>query len=508
MRDTSAQAIWADLDGKKQPLMTRCENYAGLTIPKVCLPIGFQPESTDQAHDFQSIGAQAVNHVVNKLMLAMFAPSRPFFRVAPDARFKQEAAKAGFSETAIANSLSKMERESVAMLDQLGQRPKLYQLMRHLVVTGNVLLCIGEEALRVMGLRYYCVKRTAEGKVHTLVIRECLCYDELTQEVKDATSGRYHDEDEVEWYKVIKLLPNGRYQMTQWIDANQLPKKFNGNWSEAELPYRALTWDLADESDYGTGLVEDYVGDLEALSVLSEAVVDGGVMGSEMRWLVNPAGMTSVDDLNKSKNGDALPGGKDDVTPVNGGNAQAVQQALAVIERYERRVATGFLLNSAVTRDAERVTAEEIRMTAQELESSFGGVYSMLAPTVQSPIASWLLAKSGSNLNGTQLKVVVITGLDALSRNGDLDNLRLCLQDLAQTNGLPEVAQQRVKFDNLAAFIGQGRGIDFGQFFMNDQEFGQLQQQQAAQRTQEAAATAAGEAQGQAQAQPSDQGTQ
>lgn len=508
MRDTSAQAIWSDLDGKKQPLMTRCENYAGLTIPKVCLPIGFQPESTDQAHDFQSIGAQAVNHVVNKLMLAMFAPSRPFFRVAPDSKMKQQLAKAGFTETALANALSKMEREAVAMLDQLGQRPKLYQVMRHLVVTGNVLLCIGDEALRVMGLRYYCVKRTAEGKVHTLIIRECLCYDELSQDVRDATAGRYHDEDEVEWYKVIKLLPNGRYAMTQWVDANQLPKKFNGNWAAEEMPYLALTWDLADESDYGTGLVEDYVGDLEALSVLSEAVVDGGVMGSEMRWLVNPAGMTSVDDLNKSKNGDALAGSKDDVNPITGGNAQAVQQALAVIDKYERRIAAGFLLNSAMTRDAERVTAEEIRMTAQELEASFGGVYSMLAPSVQKPLAQWLLDTSGATLAGTQLKVVVITGLDALSRNGDLDNLRLCLQDLSETNQLPEVAQARVKFDNLAAFIGQGRGIDFGQFFMNDQEWAQAQQQQAAQRVQEAGATAQGEAQGQASAQPSDQGTQ
>jgi hypothetical protein len=508
MRAESAQAIWSRLDGIKQPLMKRCENYAGLTISKVCLPLGFQPESTDQTHDFQSIGAQCVNHVTNKLMLAMFAPSRPFFRVAPDKSMKAQLKSAGFTETALADALSQMEREAVAELDALGQRPKLYQVMRHLVVTGNVLLCIGEEALRVMGLRYYCVKRTAEGKLHTLAIRENVCYDELSQEVKDATAGRYHDEDDVEWYKIIQLQPNGMYEMTQWIDANQLPKKFNGRWAADDLPYLALTWDLADESDYGTGLVEEYAGDFEALSLLSEAVVDGGVLASEMRWMVNPAGMTSADDLNKSKNGDALPGAKDDVSAISGGNAQAVQSTLSIIAMYEKRVATGFLLNSAVTRDAERVTAEEIRMTAQELETSFGGVYSMLAPSIQKPLANWLLKSSGASLAGTQLKVVVITGLDALSRNGDLDNLRQCIADMAGTNNLPQVAQARLKFDAMASFIGQGRGINFGQFFMNDQEFAQVQQQQAQQRVAEQSAGAAGEAQAQAQAQPSDQGTQ
>jgi hypothetical protein len=62
--------------------MDRVERYAALTINKVCLPEGFNAESTDQTHDYQSAGAQGTNHLTNKVMLALFAPSRPFFRVA------------------------------------------------------------------------------------------------------------------------------------------------------------------------------------------------------------------------------------------------------------------------------------------------------------------------------------------------------------------------------------------------------------------------------------------
>jgi hypothetical protein len=38
----SASACWTDLDSVKQPLLQRCENYASLTIPKLCLPQGFE----------------------------------------------------------------------------------------------------------------------------------------------------------------------------------------------------------------------------------------------------------------------------------------------------------------------------------------------------------------------------------------------------------------------------------------------------------------------------------
>lgn len=505
MRNQTAQGVWSELDGKKQALMTRVENYASLTIPKVCLPIGFQPETTDQTHDYQSIGAQCVNQVVNKLMIAMFAPSRPFFRVAPDKSMQAELDKLGVDAATLGTTLANIERSAIAELDARAQRPKLYQCMRHLVVAGNVLLCLDKVQFRIISLRNYCVKRCSDGRLHTLIIRECVKYDELEQAVRDVTAGRYQDDSEVEHYKLIRLNANGDYDLTQWINGDQLPKQFGGKYPAAKLPYLPLVWDLADESDYGTGLVEEYAGDFETLSILAESIVDGAILGSEMRWVVNPAGMTSASDLNESKNGDALAGNKDDITTVQSGVGQSLQTAQAISERYEARVSRGFLLSSAVTRQAERVTAEEIRMTAQELETSFGGVYSMLAPTIQLPIANWLLEAVDAKIQGTQLKVVVITGLDALSRNGDLDNLRQCFIDLQGTMQLPPDAQARVKFDKLSAFIGQGRGIDFGQFFMNDDEFKAVQQQQAQQRVAEQSAGAAGEAQAQAQAQPQGQ---
>lgn len=502
----SASQCWMDLDGTKQPLLLRCQRYASLTIPKLCLPPGFQPEATDQTHDYQSIGAQATNHLTNKVMLALFAPSRPFFRVDVGDDTKKQLADIGLEENAIVAVLGKMERDASKELDARAQRPKLYTTIRHLIVTGNVLLHLDKDAMRVMGIRYFCVKRTSKGKVHTLIIKERVKFDELEQEVQAAVPTRYTPNAEVDHYRWIRRLPNGDYAMSQWVDETRLPsQKFDGKWSEDNLPYRVLTWDLADESDYGTGLVEEYAGDLEALSVLSEAVVDGAVLGTEYRWLVNPTGLTSADDLNKSVNGDALPGKPEDIAPTQGGNPQAIKVAADVMASYERRVALGFLMQSAMTRNAERVTAEEIRATANELETAFGGVYSGLGNSVQKPVAGWLLKSVKTPLEGTDLKVSIITGLDALSRNGDLENLKLALNDLAQVSMLPPDFQGRIKFSAIADYVGNGRGIDLKPFLKSDVEYKQWLDAQAKARVQESNATNAGAETAKAVAQ---QGTQ
>lgn len=502
MQSNTAEQEWTRLDGERSTLISRCENYAALTIPKICLPNGFDMNNAEQSLDYQSDGARCVNSLTNKFMMTMFSPSRPFFRAGADAATKAELAKVDMTEADLADGLGQIEREAVRQLDRKGQRPKLYQILRHLIITGNGLLYLGKDQMRVMGVKYYVVKRNAEGKVITLVIREKMCVEELTQDVQDEINPPKHHDTEVCLYKWIRF-EDGRYKMTTWVDNQKLSDKFDGNWSEDDLPYRALAWDLADEADYGTGLVEEYIGALEATSVLAEAVVDGSVLGTEFRWMVNPTGLTTAQDLNESKNGDALPGRPEDVDAVQGGNPQAVATADGVLQRYQKQLAEGFLLFSSTVRNAERVTAEEIRQQAQELESSYGGVYSMLGNILQAPVARWCLTGVDTKLLSGGLEYTIITGLDALSRGGDLENLRLALNDLAGVAALPPEFQGRVKFNAIAAYVGNGRGIDLRPFLKSDDEYAAYLQQQQQSRVAEQAAVNASQAQSQAQAQGS-----
>jgi hypothetical protein len=492
----SASELWTACSGQRTGLLTRVERYAALTIPKVCYPDNFDSDNTDESHDYQSIGAQAVNHLSNKLMLAMFAPSRPFAKLQAGAKAKKQAQDMKMTETQLEGILANGERMAIKELDSRGQRPKLFAVMRHLIVAGNALLVLEARGMRVIGLKKYVVKRNIWGEVMHIGIREEVKYDELDKDIVKLYRKLFADDTKVEFYKWIQREPNGSYSMTQWVNEHKLPKEFNGRWPADKLPYQAVTWDLADESDYGTGLVEEYIGDLEALSTLSESVVDGAVLGTEFRWMVNPTGQTSVEDLNNSENGDALPGLPADVAPTQGGNPIAIQVASETLDKYERRISRGFLMGSAVIRDAERVTQEEVRMTAQELETSYGGVYSTLASSLQKPVARWLFTSIKLDLNGADLEVTIVTGLDALSRNGDLENFRMAMGDMASVVSVPPELSARMKWEEVASFIGQGRNIDLSRFIMTDAEFGQKQQAQAQSRVEETVATETGNAAG------------
>jgi Bacteriophage head to tail connecting protein len=497
------------MDGERSPLMFRTERLAALTLPHVCLPLGFNHESTTITYDTGSMGAQAVTFLVNKLGLTLFRPGVPFFRLSPDKDGEKAIAQNGLDINTMAEELNKAELAAVKELDRSGQRPKLTQILEHLVVAGNVLMIIEDDYIRCMGLRHWVVKRNYKGDVQTLIIREEMCADELEDNVLEAIQAVRPDiatnpDSKVCWYKCI--YRRGKYYtMQQWIDDIRLPEQFDGRWPINKCPYRVATWALPDDSNYGFGVVQQYWADLEACSALNEGVTDGGVLALEMRWGVDPSGMTRAEDLNKTANGDFVNARKDDINPIFGGNPQAIAAADNVLQRIERRISAGFLMQHGITRNAERVTAEEVRMQALELETAYGGSYTAVAKDVQEPIANWTLKLSGNPLDGTGLQATVITGLDALTRNAELESLRAAFSDLQMTNQLPIPLQQRIKWNGLSGFVGAGRGVKLSSFIMTDTEYSQALQQSQAARVQEQGAVAANQAAADAAVQPQGQ---
>ena len=494
----NAEACWSKLTPKRDKVLRRVEDYAALTIASVYRNDDYEPEDDDKSNDYQSLGAVAVNHLVNKLALAMFAPSRPFFRVTADLKTQQQLQAMQVPDDKIVDAMSAVERTAIEYLDQNAQRPHLYRMLRHVVVAGNVLLDLTGDSMRVMGLKYFCVKRTARGVIHKLVIKEEVLFDELEESIQAVLATRYKEGDNVCFYKYIDLKA-GKYTETQWVGEINLGEKYESRYNKDALPYHVVTWDLDDSSDYAKSLVEEYCRDLTALSVLTKNLVEGAVVGMDVKWLLNPTSGSSATDFANARNGDVLAGIETDLTPVVAGNGQAIQVTQSVLSNVEQRVSRAFLLGSGVTRDAERVTAEEIRLQAQELETAYGGTYTTLAGNVQRPLALWLIKQSKVDIG--QMKVTIVTGLEAMSRNGDLENLRLALGDLAQFSALPPELQARINFPALAAFVGAGRGVDMKKFLISEEEFQAKMQQQQQARVAEATQTAAGEAGAQAAAQ-------
>lgn len=516
---TQAAREWTALDGKRRGLLTRCQKYAGLTLPILCTPDGYDENNEEMATDYQSLGAQAVNNLANKLMLALFAPSRPFFRLdIPDALKRQLAQAINTAApgsvpdiSTIENTLAVAEKNCVTNFEQTGSRPKLYEGIKQLIVTGNTLMIMpqtknaSEQSLRFLGIKHYVVKRNQHGRWITLIIKEEVCFDELSDEVQKYLSERYPqkytvDQEQTETqaqrcrhYIVVEWNGKG-YDTSQFVDDYELTDaKFRGKFNADNVPYRPLTWDLSDENNYGTGLVEQYSGDLTAISTMSEAILQAAILASEFRWVVNPGGMTSAQDFQDSNNGDAIPGVASDIVPLNAGQFQNLQGMQNINSDYINRIGKGFLLISSVIRDSERTTAMEVSQVANELETSLGGVYSRLSIDFQLPIAIWLIQREGVKVGGDNLMPTIVTGLDSLSRNGDLENIQACMQDMASVATLPPILLQQLKLTALLNAIFSARGLNPNDY-VNSQDQAQAATQQDA-ATQAAVASAPGVAQ-------------
>ena len=149
-----------------------------------------------------------------------------------------------------------------------------------------------------------------------------------------------------------------------------------------------------------------------------------------------------------------------------------------------------FLLNSAVQRNAERVTAEEVRYMAQELETALGGVYSILSQEFQLPLVKLLLARlerTGKmpKMPKDAVKPQIVTGIEALGRGQDLNKLSQFLQMLQPLG--PQIIAQNLNVDDYIDRLGASLGIDTGGLVKTLEQ--KAQEQQAVQMAQEQALT-------------------
>lgn len=504
---TLPSEFWTARKALRSELERRWERLAQLTLPYLYTPEGKTPDRDGAARDWQSLGATSVNHLSTRLMLTLFNPSKPFLRLDPTPDMIEEAAEAGWKLTDVKAALVEAEMAAVKHMDVKALRPKLFEALKHLIVMGNLLLYLDEkqEELRSISVKHYVVQRSISGKVIRAVIREEVLYEELADEVKEddgIVALRKRDGDKVAFY--IDIQRDGdKFVVSEYVEEKHLPA-FDKTFSEDACPYRVLTWNLPDEADYGIGLVGEVEGDLEALSQLSQAMIEGAILASEYRWLVNPGGMTKPEDFEKSRNGSAIPGMEGDVSLVQAATevAAAITTQEKIASGYINRLGRTFLLGSAVTRDAERVTAEEIRLLAAEQEAGLGGAYSRLAVDLQKPLGLWLLKLVKVVVNEREVTPSVVTGLDALSRNGEVEALGRFLDKVMKVAAMPPEVLEWLNLDAIFTDLGNGEGVKAANYVKTSKQVEDARAQRRAAEVAQATATAAGEAAAQNQGAP------
>lgn len=480
---------WQEMSNKRESYLDRAQECASLTIPMLYPPDGFT-DTERITTPFQGLGARGVNNLASKLLLALFPPNSPFFRLKVEDKIIAELNALGEPnvQSEIETSLANIERQVNETIESGGMRVVFFEAIKHLLVAGNVLIHLPKEGIRIFRLDQFCVTRDGMGNVTEIVTKECVSEDALPPDLKEIVENddEFKDSEEIEIWTCVHREDENTYISYQMIGNTKEIPGTRGKHKADELPWIPLRLSAIAGESYGRSFVEEYLGDLRSLEGLTKAIVEGSTAAARLVMMVRPNGTTRRADLAKAENGAIITGHAEDVTFLQVQKFNDFRVAGETIASIGTRLASAFLLNSSVQRNADRVTAEEIRYMAQELEEALGGVYSVLAQEWQLPLLRRILArlkKSGEipNLPKTGIKPMVVTGVEALGRGHDLNKLQIFFTVMQQTFG-PQIFAERVKVDEAIRRMLSSLGLDGKNLIKTDEELAQQQNQQMMQQ--------------------------
>ena len=475
----------------RESYLNRARECAKLTIPTLLKDQGSNWATTFQT-PFQSIGARGVNHLASKLLLTLLPPNSPFFRLTID-DFDIEELVGSEQRGAVEEGFAKIERSAMNEIETEAYRVPVFEALKHLITTGNCLLYLPEDGgMRVFHLDRYICKRDPMGNLLYIITKESLDAKTVPENARVAlglpSPQELSPESPDKPYELFTYVCNkGKYwHIHQEIGTTVIPESY-GKFPIDKNPFIALRFSRVDGESYGRGLVEEYLGDLKSLEALSQAIVEGSAAASKVLFLVRPNGTTRIKTIADAPSGAIVQGDSNDVSTLQVEKFNDFKISQDMARDIQERLAAAFLLNSSVQRNAERVTAEEIRFMAQELESTLGGVYSVLSQEFQLPLINILLGKMVKQKKMPKfpkesVKPQIVTGMEALGRGQDLNKLSQFLEYLAPLG--PEVLSQKLNIDDYMDRLGASLGIDTGGLIKTDE---QIQQEQAeAQQAQQA----------------------
>ena len=444
---SKARERYSQLESGRTQFLDVAVEASELTLPYLVTRDEYKQGKRTLLQPFQSVGAKAVVTLSAKLMLAMLPPQTAFFKLQiRDDKIGEEIDPQTRSELDL--SFSKIERNIMEYIAASSDRVVVHQALKHLIVSGNALIFMSKDGLKHYPLNRFVVNRDGNGNVLEIVTKEMIDRKVLGLErqvpSKEANGDYSSDEDDAEVYTYVRLDEgSGRWLWHQEVDGQVLPGSRSTAPKNAS-PWLVLRFNTVDGEDYGRGRVEEFIGDLRSLNGLAQALVEGASVASKVIFLVSPSATTKPGTLAKAGNGAIIQGRPEDVGVVQVGKTADFGTAANLSTQIEKRILEAFLVMNV--RQAERVTAEEVRLTQLELEQSLGGLFSLLTVEFLIPYLNRILLvmQRGNQIPKLPKDLVrpkIVAGVNALGRGQDQQALTQFIGTIAQTLG-PEALQR------------------------------------------------------------------
>lgn len=469
---------WSALETKRNPFTQAAEACAKVTIPSVFLPIAERQgshEKTISKTPWQNVGARGVNNLASKLLLTLLPPNEAFFDYQLAYEVRKRIANDEVMQDEIRRALQEMQMRVLDEIESEGMRNDAFEMLRHLIVTGNYALFVPDDGpIRGYDLACYVAKRNRRGDLLECILREGVDEQTADPAVKKIIEAKYpdrqnpeqmQDREPVFLFTHWKRLSSNRFSVHQEV-CGEIVEGSKGEYPAEEVPLLVLRFRKVEGEDYGRGLCEEHIGDLKSLNSLSRSIVQAAAASAKVLFGVDPAASTDPDELAALENLGFFQGKEGDVWALRVDKQADLQVANAAIQSLKDELAFVFMLNTAIQRNGERVTAEEIRYMAGELEDGLGGVYSLLSQDFQLPFVKRVmlrLQKRGElpPLPDKAIKPVIVTGLEAIGRGHDLQRTRALITDLTGLMSVDKSGEiaARVKLSDLLTNLVEGHGI-------------------------------------------------
>lgn len=499
---TGLAGEYAQGESERQPYIDRAKLVASVTIPALS-PSVLKYSSGKMHYTSQGLGSFGVNNLSSKLLLTLAPPNTSVFRLSPSEKVREEIEEAKAQEgqenieTDIEKSLAKQERIVTKNMEQSGDRVKIGNMLKLALIQGNALVDTHGKKSRIIPLTSFICKRDTEGDPIKIIVKEEVAPSilkardpKLFEKIKDMEQFKRETKEGGDVTIYTECLNTGDNWKCRQEVLGEPVEGTEGVYPLDSPRYIPIAPNRLDGEDYGRPYIEDFIGDLITLEFLTRAIKEGAEAASRFLLFVNPNGMTSAADIAEAENGDVLIGSGTDVTSLQIMKNGDLAVAERIIAAIEKRLERAFLLHSSVQRNAERVTAEEIRFMAAELEAALGGFYSVIAEDFQKPYVRRRidkLRKSGAiaNIPKGATEITIVTGIEALGRGHDRNKLLGFLKTIVDTMG-PQAIVEEINRPELIKRLALSDGIDTEGLIktieQKNQEQTQQQQQMLAQQ--------------------------
>lgn len=489
----NAKKDFSTLHTRRYSVLEKARRCAQLTIPGL-LPPESHTEIDVLPTPYQSLGARGVNTLASKLLLSLLPPNTPFFKLEVSDKesmeIQKQVSELGEQEgksflATIDEGMARVERIITKEIEKDALRVPIFYALKLLIATGNALLYVPrKEEVKVYSFDKYVIERDMSGNPLRFIILEKTTPKALPEKSRETLSKEDLGKAEVEIFTYVVRNSNKGYDVWQELANGTVIDGTEGTYKEKDSPFIPLRWSAVTGEHYGRGLVDDYLGDLNSLEALSKSIVKMAAVSSKVLFLLSPNGTTKAKDLAGKESGDFAMGLMEDVDVLQVDKFNDFRVAFETKTKIEEALSLAFLLNVAVRRDAERVTAEEIRFVAQDLEDNLGGEYSVLSQGLQTPLLKALIKRYTSkgdlpSLPSGTIEPAIVTGLEALGRGHDYGKLKQFMGDLVAVG-----AQDRVNMSDLIARLGISLGLELEGLIKSDEQY--QKEVQAAQQQEQA----------------------